>query len=117
MGSTEPFRCTATVLVSEPPHTFVDFTVYLNSSSNGPVPLCVGLRVMDFVPLASTEPPGFERNCVRVGRRPSQSGGPLLDNLVANAAVLNFHRRSAQRRLHYRVDFDRRARRCHATWP
>src|SRR4029077_4322796 len=58
MGSTEPFKCTATVLVSVPPHTFVDFRVYLNSSSTGPVPLCVGLRVMDFVPLGSTEPPG-----------------------------------------------------------
>src|SRR6201993_438653 len=58
IGSTEPFRCTATVLVSEPPHAFVAFRVYLNCSSTGPVPLCVGLRVMDFVPLASTEPPG-----------------------------------------------------------
>src|SRR5580704_10547629 len=59
MGSTEPFRCTTTVLVSEPPHALVAFRVYLNSSSTGPVPLCVGPRVMDFVPLASTEPPGF----------------------------------------------------------
>src|SRR3974377_1019110 len=40
-------------------HAFAAFRVYLNSSSTGPVPLCVGLRVMDFVPLASTEPPGF----------------------------------------------------------
>src|SRR5260370_19682235 len=55
----EPFRCTTTVLVSEPPHGLVAFRVYLNSSSTGPVPPCVGLRVMDFVPLELTEPPGF----------------------------------------------------------
>src|SRR6516162_397640 len=58
MGSTEPFKCTASVLVSEPPHTFVAFKVYLNSSSTGPLQACVGLRVTDLVPLASTEPPG-----------------------------------------------------------
>src|SRR6266513_2852387 len=29
----EPFKCTATVLVSEPPHTFVAVNVYLNSTS------------------------------------------------------------------------------------
>ena len=58
MGSTEPFRCTITVLVSEPPHAFVAFRVYLNCSSTGPVLLCVGFKVTDFVPLAPTEPPG-----------------------------------------------------------
>src|SRR6516165_8259767 len=50
--------CTATTLVSEPPHAFVAFRVYLNSSSTGPLPACVGLSAMDFVPLRSTEPPG-----------------------------------------------------------
>src|SRR6476646_3538922 len=59
MGAMEPFRCTSTVLVSEQPHALVAFRVYLNSSSTGPVPLCVGLSVMDFVPLAPTESPGF----------------------------------------------------------
>src|SRR4029077_7320845 len=59
MGSMEPFRCTTTVLVSEPPHALVAFRVYLNSSSTGPVPLCVGPSVMDCVPLLLTEPPGF----------------------------------------------------------
>src|SRR5258708_12235503 len=58
MGSTDPVRCTIPVLVSEPPHALVAFRVYLNCSSTGPLPLCVGLRVIDFVPLASTEPPG-----------------------------------------------------------
>src|SRR6516162_4056266 len=58
MGSTEPFMCTATVLTSEPPQTLDAFRVYLNSSSTGPLPACDGLRVMDFVPLAPTEPPG-----------------------------------------------------------
>src|ERR1700739_1415765 len=58
MGSIEPFTCTTTVLVSEPPHAFVAFSGYFNCSPPGPVPLCVGLRVMVFVPLAPTEPPG-----------------------------------------------------------
>src|SRR5215471_5114954 len=44
--------------MSEPPHKFVAFKVYLNSSSTGPLPVCVGLSVTDFVPLGSTEPPG-----------------------------------------------------------
>lgn len=54
----EPLRFTATALVSEPPQTFVAFSVYLNCSSTGPLPDCVGMRGMDFVPLGSTEPPG-----------------------------------------------------------
>src|SRR6476646_2175071 len=58
IGSTEPFKFTVTVLVSEPPHAFVAFRVYLNCSSTGPVPPCGWLGVMDFLPLASTEPPG-----------------------------------------------------------
>src|SRR5258708_16793823 len=58
MTSPEPVRSSITVLVTEPPHAFVAFRVYLNCSSTGPLPLCVGLRVIDFVPLAPTEPPG-----------------------------------------------------------
>src|SRR5215468_5518117 len=58
IGSMEPFSRTATVLVSEPPHTFAVLSAYLTSSSTEPLPFCVGLRVIDFVPLASTEPPG-----------------------------------------------------------
>src|SRR5215467_4385519 len=54
----EPLRRTVKVFKSEPPHTFVAFRVYLTSSSIAPLPFCVGLRVIDLVPLVSTEPPG-----------------------------------------------------------
>ena len=54
----EPFKRTATVFVSDPPQTFVAVRVYLNSSSTGPLPVCVGLSVRDLVPVLSTDPTG-----------------------------------------------------------
>src|SRR5258708_22533910 len=98
MGSMEPFKCTATVLVSVPPHTFVDFRVYLNSSSSGPVPLCVGLRVMDFVPLSSTEPPGssevaaeLDDDQVRAVVPRSMLLSPMRRDWTSNGEALRAH--------------------------
>src|SRR6516162_10551935 len=54
---------------------------------------------------------GIKRNGVDVRRRPAERGALLFYDFVADAAVRDFRRRSAERGLNDGIDFDGRTRR------
>src|SRR5262249_50804445 len=56
-GSIDPVKCTATVLVSDPPQTFVAVSLKVLVSSRGPVVVWLGSTCTDFVPLVPVTGP------------------------------------------------------------